>query len=188
MEDLQELIKEDLDQVSAQDKQKSFDSFSKMSKVNLAKQEKKILIEYAESKGLLKGLTDRQKERLNRKELAELIKGGNSKPKSEQKAQTQENVSNPLEEYQDAIITALNGDYSRLDSLAFKNVNSFIIDGANNMEEIDEKTLKKIKLAKFGLSAGYLAFKFTGGVTKWKARAQSIIQKIKDKRKKKTNV
>lgn len=188
MEDLQNAINEDLATQTSADKEKQLNAFERMSKANLQKQDKKLLLEFAENKGLLKGLTDRQKERLNRKEIADLIKGGNSTQKAKETAQNETINNNPLEEYQDAIITAINGDYARLDSLAFKNVNGFLIDGAQSLDELDERTIKKIKLAKFGASAVYLIIKFTGGVSAWKTRVLNVVQKIKDKRKKKTNV
>ena len=87
MDGLEQDINADLAQNARENKRAKFDSFEKMTKTNLAKQEKPLLISFAESKGLLDGMTDRQKERMNRKELAELIKGGHKSTETKQKTQ-----------------------------------------------------------------------------------------------------
>lgn len=185
MENLQEEINADLNQVEHEAATDKLQALEKMSKATLAKQEKRVLLDFAELRGLLKGLTDRQKERLNRQQLAELIKGPakqNEQPKQSEQEQ------NEIELYQDAIITALNGDTQRLDLLAQKNVLGFISEASSENGELSEKAQRVIKFVKVGASAIYLGIKFTGGLSTWKNRFINLATKIKSKVSKKKNV
>lgn len=182
MDELKEDINADITQdTSAQDTEKKA-SFEKMSKANLAKQDKKLLLSFADEKGLIKELTQRQKERLTRKELADLIKPTKAKTQAQEKQETAQSVSE-IELYQDAIISALNGDTARLDVLAQKNILEFIAESSNAEGEQSEQFKKIVKISKLTFSIGYLGVKFSGGVKAWKERLKNVIAKIKNKKK-----
>lgn len=182
MEDeLKTAIEEDLKAVNSDAKENVLNSFEKMSKANLAKQDKKLLLEFAEKKGVLKGLTDRQKERLNRKELAELIKPTQKRTETHQKSTKSENMGNDFQEYQIAFMMALNGDYAKTDYLAQKNITELVSETANSSEEMSEKAKKIIKAVKFGGSVFYMLVRATGGFKAWKDRIIATTTKIKEK-------
>lgn len=182
MDKLKEDINADLiEDTTAQNDEKTA-SFEKMSKINLAKQDKKLLLSFAESKTLLKDLTERQKSRLTRKELAELIKPTKVKTQAQEKQDTAQNV-NELELYQDAFISALNGDTARLDILAQKNILEFIAESSNAEGEQSEQFKKIVKISKLTFSLGYLGVKFSGGFGAWKNRVKNVIIKIKNNKK-----
>jgi HD superfamily phosphohydrolase len=189
MEDLQNAINDDLQQVTSENKSASFSSFEKMSKIKLEKQEKKLLQEYCEQNNLYpKDLTERQKERLSRKELANLIKPAKTKEKAQSNAEEVQEIQSELTLYQDAFITALSGDYSRADALAHKNILVFVNENVNGADELSERAQKMIKFAKVGFSAVYLGAKYTGGFKAWKDRFKNLAIKIKNKVKNKKNV
>jgi hypothetical protein len=181
MENLAQEIEQDLQQSSAEDTQKILSSLEKMSLVNLQKQDKKILTQFCENMGLLKDLTPRQKERLTRKELAQLIKGTNAQKSKEAPKEPQ--ADNLIQSYQMAIFNAFNGNTEQLDGIAIKNVQNFISSGLSDTE-MTEETEKKIKLIGFISSSFYLLVKFTGGLQKWKNGAIKIFNKLKEKTKK----
>lgn len=187
VEELQSDIEKDIRADAVENVSEKLSNFEKMSKANLMKQEKKLLLSFADSKGLLKSLTDSQKERLTRKELADLIKPVATKTSANKKQEAAESV-NELELYKDAIITALSGDSARLDAIAQKNVFSFIAETTNAGEEQSEQTKKIIRVSKFVLSLGYLGVKFTGGLTTWKDRIKTVFTKLKNKVGTKKNV
>lgn len=181
MEDLAQEIEQDLQQSSAEDTRKVLNSLEKMSLINLQKQDKKILTQFCEEKNLLKDLTPRQKERLTRKELAQLIKGTTTqKPREPQQEAKADNI---LQSYQMAIFNAFNGNTDQLDGIAIKNVQNFIYSGLSDAE-MTEETEKKIKLIGFISSSFYLLVKFTGGVQKWKDGAIKVFKRLKEKAKK----
>ena len=140
-EDLKEVINADLAAENTEKKSIDFEGIAKMSKANLAKQDKNILLAFAEEKNLLKDLTERQKKRLTRKELADLIKPTVKREnKSAQDTNAQESI-NEFAIYQEAIKSALNGDYSTIDSLAQNNVMGFVNDSLNSGEETSRTCL-----------------------------------------------
>jgi hypothetical protein len=183
MENLAQEIAEDLTQTSAEDTLKTFSAFEKMSLANLQKQDKKLLTQFCEDRKLIKDLTDRQKDRLTRKELAQLIKGLNSSATKQKEAPQSEQSENILQTYQMAVMGAINGNYDLLDTLALKNVNGFIYSGLSDTE-MTEETEKRIKLIGFITSSFYLLVKFTGGVQKWKEGGIKLFKILKEKVKK----
>jgi len=189
MDNFEEDIKADIQAENVETQSAKFDGFSKMSKANLSKQDKKVLLQYCEENNLLdKALTKRQKERLTRKDLADLIKPSTKREDKKQEDTNAQELGNEFEKYQTAFLSATNGDYSHFDSLAHNNVIGFISSSVNSGGEMSERAQKIIAVLKIGLSGVYLLVRFTGGVSKWKEGAINVFKKIKNKVKKKKNV
>lgn len=189
MIDFQADIEEDLKAENAINQGAKFEGFAKMSKANLIKQDKKILMQYCEENNLLeKGLTERQKSRLTRKQLADLIKPSTKRESKAQEDTNTQELNTEFEKYQTAFLSATNGDFTHFDSLAHNNVMGFVSQSVNNGGEMSERAQKIIAVLKIGLSGAYLLVRFTGGVSKWKEHATNLFSKIKSKVKKKKNV
>lgn len=182
MEDLQKDIQEDLQKSTSEETQKQYSNFEKMSLAALSKQDKKMLLQYADERGLLKDLSKWNRNQLTRIKLAEIIKGQNKQQKSHAKEQEQPQEINELQNIQFAVTSALNGDYSQIDKLALNNVQTFIF--SQGGEEMSYEAKERLKLVSFVASSGYLLFKFTGGLNFWKTRFFTLVNYLREKRKK----
>lgn len=179
---LEEDIKQDIQEKDIHSKEALLSTFEKMTIQNLCKQDKKILLQYCEDKGLIKDWSTREKQRATRLDLAKLIKPTKAKQDTT-KPQNEPLQDNIIDIYRNAFLSAVNNDFKHLDALALNNVNSLILDGFSS-DAMSEETAKKLKVATSTISGLYLIVRFTGGLSAWKNRTLTMINFLKKRVKK----